>query len=213
MIYLKKCLVFPFQVRGEETGGSGARASGAAAMCRRDGVQPAEAVRADVAGASCGHPLVLGGVGHMGVKIAKAMGHHVTVISSSDRKRGEAMGHLGADAYLVSTDAEAMSAAADTLDYVIDTVPVHLALLRLDGKLVIMGVIAQPLSFLSPLLGIRRKSITGSIVGSVEETLAFCEAKVVKMEQVNEALERLERNDVRYRFVVDVAGSNLNGAW
>jgi cinnamyl-alcohol dehydrogenase len=149
----------------------------------------------------------------MGVKIAKDMGHHMTVISSSDRKRGEAMGHLGADAYLVSTDAEAMSAAADTLDYVIDTVPVHLALLRLDGKLVIMGVIAQPLSFLSPLLGIRRKSITGSIVGSVEETLAFCEAKVVKMEQVNEALERLERNDVRYRFVVDVAGSNLNGAW
>ncbi|KAK8455749.1 hypothetical protein SEVIR_4G214800v4 [Setaria viridis] len=172
--------------------------------------------------------LGLGGVGHMGVMVAKAMGHHVTVISSSDRKRGEAVDHLGADAYLVSTDAAAMAAAAGTLDYVIDTVPAHhplepyLALLGLDGKLVVMGVINQPLSFVSPMLMLGRKSIAGSFVGSVEETeetLAFCQAKgvtsqieVVKMGYVNEALERLERNDVRYRFVVDVAGSNLDDA-
>jgi cinnamyl-alcohol dehydrogenase len=172
--------------------------------------------------------LGLGGVGHMGVMIAKAMGHHVTVISSSDRKRGEAVEHLGADAYLVSSDAAAMAAAAGTLDYVIDTVPAHhplepyLALLGLDGKLLVMGVIGQPLSFLSPMLMLGRKSIAGSFVGSVEETeemLAFCQDKgvtsqieVVKMGYVNEALERLERNDVRYRFVVDVAGSNLDDA-
>ncbi|GJN38900.1 hypothetical protein PR202_gb27981 [Eleusine coracana subsp. coracana] len=170
--------------------------------------------------------LGLGGVGHMGVMIAKAMGHHVTVISSSDRKRGEAMDHLGADAYLVSSDAAAMAAAADTLDYIIDTVPVHhalepyISLLRLDGKLLIMGVIGQPMSFVSPMLMLGRKSIGGSFVGSVEETeetLAFFEAKgvtsqieVVKMGYLNEALERLERNDVRYRFIVDVAGSNLD---
>ncbi|CAL5048857.1 unnamed protein product [Urochloa decumbens] len=175
-----------------------------------------------------GGVLGLGGVGHMGVKLAKAMGHHVTVISSSDKKRGEAVDHLGADAFLASSDGAAMAAAAGTLDYVIDTVPAHhplepyLALLGLDGKLIVMGVIGQPLSFLSPMLMLGRKSIAGSFVGSVEEaeeTLAFCKDKgvtsqieVVKMGYVNEALERLERNDVRYRFVVDVAGSNLDGA-
>ncbi|KAG2607402.1 probable cinnamyl alcohol dehydrogenase [Panicum virgatum] len=172
--------------------------------------------------------LGLGGVGHMGVKIAKAMGHHVTVISSSGRKRAEAVDRLGADAFLVSSDAAAMAAAAGPLDYVIDTVPAHhplgpyLALLGLDGKLVVMGVIGQPLSFASPALMLGRRSIAGSFVGSVEEaeeTLAFCAARgvtsqveVVEMGYVNEALERLERNDVRYRFVVDVAGSNLGGA-
>jgi cinnamyl-alcohol dehydrogenase len=68
--------------------------------------------------------LGLGGVGHMGVKVAKSMGHHVTVISSSDKKRAEAMDDLGADAYLVSSDEAQMAAAMDSLDYIIDTVPV-----------------------------------------------------------------------------------------
>uniref|UniRef100_A0A1D1Y5N0 cinnamyl-alcohol dehydrogenase n=1 Tax=Anthurium amnicola TaxID=1678845 RepID=A0A1D1Y5N0_9ARAE len=170
--------------------------------------------------------LGLGGVGHMGVKIAKAMGHHVTVISSSDRKRAEAVDHLGADAYLVSSDAEQMAAAAETLDYIIDTIPVfhplepYLALLRLDGKLILNGVINEPLKFLSPVVMLGRKTITGTFIGSMEETermLDFCEKKgltsmieVVKMDYVNKALERLENNDVRYRFVVDVAGSHLD---
>lgn len=172
--------------------------------------------------------LGLGGVGHMGVKFAKALGHHVTVISSSDRKRGEAVDHLGADAYLVSSDEAAIAAAADTLDYIIDTLPVHhplepyLSLLKLDGKLVLMGVINQPLQFLTPMIMLGRKSILGSFIGSMKETeemLAFCVEKglsstieVVKMEYVNEAFKRLERNDVRYRFVVDVAGSNLDAS-
>ena len=152
----------------------------------------------------------------------------MTVISSSGRKRAEAVDRLGADAFLVSSDAAAMAAAAGTLDYVLDTVPAHhplepyLALLRLDGKLVVMSVIGRPLSFASPALMLGRRSIAGSFMGSVEEaeeTLAFCAAsgvtsqvEVVEMGYVNEALERLERNDVRYRFVVDVAGSNLGGA-
>ncbi|KAK8562875.1 hypothetical protein V6N12_010939 [Hibiscus sabdariffa] len=71
-----------------------------------------------------GGVLRLGGVGHMGVKIAKAMGHHVTVISSSDKKKVEALEHLGADEYLVSSDAEGMQKAAGSLNYIIDTVPV-----------------------------------------------------------------------------------------
>lgn len=94
----------------------------------------------------------------MGVKIAKAMGHHVTVISSSDKKRTEAMEHLAADAYLVTSDEAQMATALDSLDYIIDTVPVfhplepYLALLKVDGKLIMMGVINQPLQFVSPML-------------------------------------------------------------
>nr|AAR89392.1 cinnamyl alcohol dehydrogenase [Corchorus capsularis] len=168
--------------------------------------------------------LGLGGVGHMGVKIAKAMGH-VTVISSSDKKREEAMEHLGADEYLVSSDVESMQKAADQLDYIIDTVPVvhplepYLSLLKLDGKLILMGVINAPLQFVSPMVMLGRKSITGSFIGSMKETeemLEFCKEKglasmieVIKMDYINTAFERLEKNDVRYRFVVDVAGSKL----
>ncbi|TXG64217.1 hypothetical protein EZV62_011211 [Acer yangbiense] len=170
--------------------------------------------------------LGLGGVGHMGVKIAKAMGHHVTVISSSDKKRVEALEHIGADEYLVSSDATRMQEAADSLDYIIDTVPVahplepYLSLLKLDGKLIMMGVISTPLQFVTPMLMLGRKIITGSFIGSMKETnemLEFCKEKgltsmieVVKMDYVNTAFERLEKNDVRYRFVVDVAGSKLD---
>ncbi|XP_077215445.1 putative cinnamyl alcohol dehydrogenase 1 [Tasmannia lanceolata] len=169
--------------------------------------------------------LGLGGVGHMGVQIAKVMGHHVTVISSSDKKREEALEHLKADDYLVSSDAAKMQEAADSLDYILDTIPVHhplepyLSLLKVDGKLVMMGVISTPMQFITPMIMLGRKTITGSFIGSIEETqemLEFCEEKgltsmieIVKMDYVNKALERLEKNDVRYRFVVDVGASNL----
>uniref|UniRef100_A0ACD6A737 Uncharacterized protein n=1 Tax=Avena sativa TaxID=4498 RepID=A0ACD6A737_AVESA len=172
-----------------------------------------------------GGVLGLGGIGHLGVKLAKAMGHHVTVISSSDKKRAEAMDELGADAYVVSSDEGQMAAAVDSLDYIIDTVPVehplepYLAMLRLNGKLVLMGVIPAPLSFVSPLVMMGRKTITGSFIGSMqemEEVLDFfadkglaSQIEVVKMDYLNQALDRLDRNDVRYRFVVDVAGSNI----
>lgn len=102
--------------------------------------------------------LGLGGVGHMGVKIAKAMGHHVTVISSSNKKREEALDELRADEYLVSSDSAGMQEAADSLDYIIDTVPVfhplepYLSLLKLDGKLILMGVINTPLQFVTPMV-------------------------------------------------------------
>ncbi|KAL4282105.1 hypothetical protein GQ457_03G003350 [Hibiscus cannabinus] len=160
--------------------------------------------------------LGLGGVGHMGVKIAKAMGHHVTVISSSDKKKLEALEYLGADEYLVSTDAEGMQKAAKSLDYIIDTVPVfhplepYLSLLRHDGKLILMGVINTPLQFLTPVVILGRKEITGSFIGSMKETeelLAFCKEKdlrstieVVKMDYINTAMARVAKNDVRYRI-------------
>ncbi|THG01048.1 hypothetical protein TEA_000213 [Camellia sinensis var. sinensis] len=170
--------------------------------------------------------LGLGGVGHMGVKIAKAMGHHVTVISSSDRKREEALEELGADDYVISSDATRMQEIADSLDYIIDTVPVfhplepYLSLLKLDGKLILTGVINTPLQFLTPVVMLGRKIITGSFIGSMKETeevLEFCREKgltsqieVVKMDYINTAVERLEKNDVRYRFVVDVVASKLD---
>ncbi|ERN08836.1 probable cinnamyl alcohol dehydrogenase isoform X1 [Amborella trichopoda] len=170
--------------------------------------------------------LGLGGVGHMGVQIAKAMGHHVTVISSSDKKREEAVQHLGADAYVVSTNAEQMQGAAESLDYILDTVPAvhplepYLSLLKVGGKLIVMGVIPAPLQFVTPVLMLGRKSIVGTFIGSIEETeemLKFCAEKglssmieIVKMDYVNTAMERLEKNDVRYRFVVNVASSKLD---
>ncbi|XP_022927892.1 cinnamyl alcohol dehydrogenase 1-like [Cucurbita moschata] len=169
--------------------------------------------------------LGLGGVGHMGVKIAKALGHHVTVISSSNKKREEALDHLGADDYLVSSDDARMKEAVDSLDYIIDTVPAHhplepyLSLLKLDGKLIMLGVINNPLQFVSPMVILGRKTITGSFIGSMKETQEILEffkekelssmVEVVKMDYVNKAIERLEKNDVRYRFVVDVEGSKF----
>lgn len=100
----------------------------------------------------------LGGVGHMGVLIGKALGHHVTVISSSDKKRDEAMVVLGADDYLISSDKDRIKSLADSFDYIIDTIPVshnlddYLSMLSFDGKLILLGAVNTPLEFLSPLL-------------------------------------------------------------
>jgi cinnamyl-alcohol dehydrogenase len=161
------------------------------------------------------------------------MGQHVTVISSSNKKRAEAMDDLGADAYLVSSDAGA--AAADSLDYVIDTVPVHhplepylnLSLLKMDGKLVLLGVIGEPLSFVrvpdgdagpqvhhGQLHWQRGRDRRDAAVLRRQKGSPRARIEVVKMGCVNEEalVERLERNDVRYRFVVDVAASGVEEA-
>ncbi|PON46364.1 Alcohol dehydrogenase superfamily, zinc-type [Trema orientale] len=169
--------------------------------------------------------LGLGGVGHLGVIIAKAMGHHATVISSSTKKKAEALEHLGADSFLVSSNAEEMEAAADSLDYILDTVPAfhplrpYLSLLRADGELMIVGAVPQPLQFDAVELIRGKKNLYGSFIGSMEETqeiLDFWAEKglttmieIVKMDYVNKAFERMERNDVRFIFVLDLAGSNL----
>ncbi|KAF5179322.1 Cinnamyl alcohol dehydrogenase [Thalictrum thalictroides] len=170
--------------------------------------------------------LGLGGVGHVGVQIAKAMGHHVTVISSSDKKKVEALEHLGADDFLVSSNAAEMEGAAESLDYILDTVPavhplqLYLSLLKVIGKLLLVGVAPKPLQFESDDLILGKKSITGSFIGSMEETQEILEfwaekglksmIEIVKADYLNEAFKRMEKNDVRYRFVFDVAGSNLN---
>ncbi|PON35343.1 Alcohol dehydrogenase superfamily, zinc-type [Parasponia andersonii] len=169
--------------------------------------------------------LGLGGVGHLGVIIAKAMGHHVSVISSSGNKKEEALEYLGADSFLVSSDSAEMEAAAGSLDYILDTVPaLHniqacLSLLKIEGRLVIVGASPQPLQFIASDLIVGKKTIGGSFIGSMEETEELLEfwaekglttmIEVAKMDYVNKAFERMERNDVRYRFVLDVAGSKL----
>ncbi|KAH6760240.1 GroES-like zinc-binding alcohol dehydrogenase family protein [Perilla frutescens var. hirtella] len=165
--------------------------------------------------------LGLGGVGHFAVMIAKAMGHHVTVISSSDKKKKEAMEDLGADAYLVSSNEAEMKEAIDSLHYILDTVPavhplqLYISLLKAEGKLLLVGAAPQPLQFVASELILGKKAIEGSLMGSVkdmEELMSLWVKKglksmieVVNVEYVNEAFERMERNDVRYRFVLDVA--------
>ena len=99
--------------------------------------------------------LGLGGVGHLGVMIAKAMGHHVTVISSSNKKREEAMEHLHADAYLVSSDEAAMAEAVDSLVYILDTVPalhpldLYVSLLKAQGRMLLVGAPPRSLDFIT----------------------------------------------------------------
>ncbi|MDQ0473191.1 NAD(P)-dependent alcohol dehydrogenase [Labrys wisconsinensis] len=162
----------------------------------------------------------LGGLGHMAVKLAAGLGADVTVMSRSRDKEADALA-LGADRLLVSSDAAAMAEAANGFDLIIDTVPVkhdinpYLPLLDVDGTLVLVGQVgplAEP-STVPLLLGRRR--IAGSPIGGIAETqemLDFCARKnilpdceMIRMDEINGAFERLERADVRYRFVIDMA--------
>nr|CAB3498684.1 unnamed protein product [Digitaria exilis] len=165
----------------------------------------------------------LGGLGHMAVKFGKAFGMEVTVVSSSPAKREEALGRLGADEFLVSRDAGQMKAAAGTLDGIIDTVSAGhpivplLELLRPLGTMVVVGAPSEPLQLPAYAIIQGGKRVVGNVVGSVGDCQAMldfagehgitADVEVVGMGYVNTAMERLERNDVRYRFVVDVAGS------
>jgi alcohol dehydrogenase (NADP+) len=162
----------------------------------------------------------LGGLGHMAVKLAAAMGAHVTAITRSASKADEAVS-LGADAVLISTDSEMMRAAADRFELIVDTVPVkhdinpYMPLLDLDGTLVIVGQVGlmQELHTAPMILGRRR--VAGSLIGGIAETqemLDFCgktgvlpEVEMIRMDQINDAYERLEKADVHYRFVIDMA--------
>jgi len=165
----------------------------------------------------------LGGLGHVAVKFGKAFGLKVTVISSSPKKEDEALNRLGADSFLVSSDPAKMKAAMGTMDYIIDTVSaVHalaplLGLLKVNGKLITVGLPEKPLELPIFPLVMGRKLVGGSDVGSVKETqemLDFCakhgitaDIELIRMENINSAMERLAKSDVRYRFVIDVANS------
>ncbi|XP_039049266.1 probable cinnamyl alcohol dehydrogenase [Hibiscus syriacus] len=153
------------------------------------------------------------------------MGNHVTVISSSGKNKVEALEHLHADYFLVSSNAAEMEGAAASLDYILDTVPAvhaldpYVSLLNVGGKLILVRVVTKPLHFNTEDLVLRKKKLTGNFIGSIAETQEILEfwaekglssmLEVVKMDYINTAFQRLEKNDVRYRFVLDVAGSNL----
>ncbi|XP_021833338.1 probable mannitol dehydrogenase isoform X2 [Prunus avium] len=165
----------------------------------------------------------LGGLGHVGVKFAKALGAKVTVISTSPSKKDEALNQLGAHSFLVSSDQDQMQAAMGTLDGIIDTVSaVHpivplIGLLKSHGKLILVGAPEKPLELpVFPLI-VGRKVLAGSGIGGMKETQEMidfaakhnitAEIEVISMEYVNTAMERLAKNDVRYRFVIDVGNT------
>lgn len=163
----------------------------------------------------------LGGLGHMGVKLAHAMGAHVVLFTTSPSKVEDGL-RLGADEVCISTDAEAMQRLAGQLDLIIDTVAVahdldaYLALLGKNGHLVLVGAPEHPHQpFTTFNLIFKRRAIVGSLIGGIAETqemLDFCAEKgvlsdieLIPMAAINEAYERMLRSDVRYRFVIDMA--------
>ncbi len=162
----------------------------------------------------------LGGLGHMAVKLAVGLGAEVTVLSRSPSKRDDALA-LGADRLLVSSDAAAMREAESGFDLIIDTVPVkhdldpYLPLLDVDATLVIVGQVGPMEGANTVPLLMGRRRVAGSPIGGIRETqemLDFCakqnilpDCEMIRMEQINEAYERMEKSDVRYRFVIDMA--------
>ena len=162
----------------------------------------------------------LGGLGHMGVKLAAAMGAHVTMITTTPEK-GEDARKLGADDVIVSTDKAAMKAAATRFDFILNTIPVsheidqYLQLLGRSGRMVIVGALTPMPGFVGMNLIFWNRAVGGSAIGGIPETqemLDFCaahdiypECETIAMGEVNEAYERLLKNDVRYRFVIDMA--------
>ena len=163
----------------------------------------------------------LGGLGHMGVKLAHALGAHVTLLTTSPGKADDAR-KLGADEVVISTDPEQMLAHAASLDLIVDTVAAPhdlddlLGLLRIDGALVLVGIPAEPHP--SPTVGVllrNRRSLAGSNIGGIAETqemLDFCaehgivsEIETIAITDIDDAYERMLRGDVRFRFVIDLA--------
>lgn len=161
----------------------------------------------------------LGGLGHMGVKIAVGLGAEVTVVTTSESKRDDAL-KLGATDVIVSKNPEAMGAAIGRFDFVLDTVPVahdlapYLMLARRDGTMVIVGMIDMVPSFHSGILMMGRRVLTASVIGGIRETqevLDFCAEKnilpdceMIAVSDINKAFERMDRSDVKYRFVIDM---------
>lgn len=163
----------------------------------------------------------LGGLGHMAVKFAHALGARVVMITTSKNKADDAR-RLGADSVLLSTDTEAMKQAASQFDFLLNTIPVahdanpYLSLLKRDGTMVIVGSLvplSEPINTGALILGRRR--ISGSIIGGLQETqqmLDFCgehnivsDIEMITMQTINQAYERMLNNDVKYRFVIDMA--------
>jgi uncharacterized zinc-type alcohol dehydrogenase-like protein len=162
----------------------------------------------------------LGGLGHMGVKFARAFGAHVVLFTTSPGKTEDAK-RLGAHEVVVSKDEAQMAAHAGSFDFILDAVSAthdinaYLNLLKHDGNLVLVGAPEKPMSVAAFPLLFRRRSFSGSLIGGLPETqemLDFCakhnitsEIEMIKMDQINDAYERMLKSDVKYRFVIDMA--------
>jgi len=163
----------------------------------------------------------LGGLGHMGVKLAHAMGAHVTLFTTSPGKIADGK-RLGADEVCISTDADQMAARANQFDLIINTIAAphdldaYLRLLRRDGSMILVGAPAAPHPSPNVFnLILQRRSLAGSLIGGIAETqemLDFCaehgivsDIETIPMQYINTAYERMLRSDVKYRFVIDMA--------
>jgi uncharacterized zinc-type alcohol dehydrogenase-like protein len=162
----------------------------------------------------------LGGLGHMAVKFAHAMGAHVVVFTTSPHKKEDAL-RLGADEVVVSRDANEMAKHAGSFDFILDAVSAehdlnaYINLLGRDGNMTLVGAPAKPLPVSAFGLIMGRRSLSGSIIGGIPETqemLDFCgehnitsDVEVIPIQKVNEAYERLLKADVKYRFSIDMA--------
>jgi uncharacterized zinc-type alcohol dehydrogenase-like protein len=163
----------------------------------------------------------LGGLGHMGVKLAHALGAEVTLFTTSPDKTADAK-RLGADEVVISKDEDQMAKQANRLDLIVDTVAAshdlgaYLNMLKRDGTLCLVGVPEAPHPAFHPAqIIMRRKSVAGSVIGGIKETqemLDFCaqhgivsDIELIPIQGINEAYERMLKGDVRYRFVIDGA--------
>ncbi len=162
----------------------------------------------------------LGGLGHMAVKLAKAMGARVTVLSTSPSKRADALA-LGAQDFAATADGEVFKTHANQFDFIFDTVSAphdynaYLNLLRVDGKMILLGVPEVPSAVAAMAIISKRRVLTGSFIGGIAETqemLDFCaehgvasDIELIQVQQIDEAYERMLKGDVRYRFVIDIA--------
>jgi uncharacterized zinc-type alcohol dehydrogenase-like protein len=162
----------------------------------------------------------LGGLGHMGLKLARAFGAHVVAFTTSPHKKEDAL-RLGADEAIVSRNVDEMKKHAGSFDFILDTVSAdhdvnaYLNLLGINGNLTIVGAPPKPLGVLAFSLIARNRSFSGSNIGGIpptQEMLDFCgshnitaDVEVIPIQKVNEAYERLLRSDVRYRFSIDMA--------
>ena len=162
----------------------------------------------------------LGGLGHMGVKFARAFGAHTVVFTTSPKKREDAL-RLGAHEVVVSRDADAMARHAGSFDFILDTIAAdhdvnaYLNLLAHDGNLTLVGAPEKPLSVSAFSLIFGRRSLSGSLIGGIAETqemLDFCgkheitaDVEVIPIQRINEAYARLSKSDVKYRFCIDMS--------
>ena len=162
----------------------------------------------------------LGGLGHMGVKFARAFGAHVVVFTTSPGKKEDAL-RLGAHEVIISTNAEDMKKHAGTFNFILDTIAAehdinaYINMLGRDGNITLVGAPETPLQVSAFALLFGRKSLSGSLIGGIAETqemLDFCaehnitsDVEIIPIQKINEAYERLLKSDVKYRFSIDMA--------